>query len=217
VGWANSSLRFLHQLPLLPESLRKKAKGVVREDPLGAAFDSGLSHQGQREPQGATGSGDVPVRGASASASGGGSAAGGSGASTVVSLAVEASAEAMLVRLQALSWRRVDVSFKGAMFGFAHNNIQVRAGRAGPSWAWLPGHVSHVGWASGKGALARQFAPTAVHLSTPIGTAGSGTLRKRRTPGLTNRVDGIRAQETEAGSHHCPSPPPAGDAALHEL
>jgi hypothetical protein len=31
----------------------------------------------------------------------------------------------MLARLQQLPWRRVDVCFKGATFGFAHNNIQV--------------------------------------------------------------------------------------------
>lgn len=31
----------------------------------------------------------------------------------------------MLHRLQELPWRRIDVSFKGASFGFAHNNIQV--------------------------------------------------------------------------------------------
>eukprot|EP00879_Flechtneria_rotunda_P012727 GHRR01013291.1.p1 GENE.GHRR01013291.1~~GHRR01013291.1.p1 ORF type:complete len:777 (+),score=287.73 GHRR01013291.1:426-2756(+) len=31
----------------------------------------------------------------------------------------------MLHRLQELPWRRVDVSFQGAKFGFAHNNIQV--------------------------------------------------------------------------------------------
>jgi hypothetical protein len=27
--------------------------------------------------------------------------------------------------LQELPWRRIDVSFQGARFGFAHNNIQV--------------------------------------------------------------------------------------------
>lgn len=30
--------------------------------------------------------------------------------------------------LQELPWRRIDVSFQGARFGFAHNNIQVRRG-----------------------------------------------------------------------------------------
>lgn len=34
-------------------------------------------------------------------------------------------ASEMLRRLQSLPWRRIDVSFKGARFGFAHNNIQV--------------------------------------------------------------------------------------------
>lgn len=33
MGWANSSLRFLHQLPRLPPSA-KSAKGVVLQDPL---------------------------------------------------------------------------------------------------------------------------------------------------------------------------------------
>jgi hypothetical protein len=33
--------------------------------------------------------------------------------------------QAMLQRLQRLSWCRIDVSFQGARFGFAHNNIQV--------------------------------------------------------------------------------------------
>ncbi|KXZ40833.1 hypothetical protein GPECTOR_2047g1054 [Gonium pectorale] len=34
-------------------------------------------------------------------------------------------AEVMLRRLQRLPWRRIDVSFRGATFGFAHSNIQV--------------------------------------------------------------------------------------------
>jgi hypothetical protein len=38
VGWANSSLRFLHQLPELPDSA--PGKGVWREDPMLAAFDT---------------------------------------------------------------------------------------------------------------------------------------------------------------------------------
>ncbi|EFJ47651.1 hypothetical protein VOLCADRAFT_91609, partial [Volvox carteri f. nagariensis] len=38
VGWANSSLRFLHQLPQLPEAAVKAARGVVLQDPLMAAF-----------------------------------------------------------------------------------------------------------------------------------------------------------------------------------
>jgi hypothetical protein len=31
----------------------------------------------------------------------------------------------LLLLLQELPWRRIDVSFQGARFGFAHNNIQV--------------------------------------------------------------------------------------------
>ncbi len=38
MGWANSSLRFMHQLPELPGEA-KSAKGVVLEDALLAAFD----------------------------------------------------------------------------------------------------------------------------------------------------------------------------------
>ncbi len=34
-------------------------------------------------------------------------------------------AEVMLRRLQRLPWRRIDVSFGGAKWGLAHNNIQV--------------------------------------------------------------------------------------------
>lgn len=45
MGWANSSLRFLHQLPHLPEAALRRAKGVVREDPLRAAFDAGAAPQ----------------------------------------------------------------------------------------------------------------------------------------------------------------------------
>jgi hypothetical protein len=38
VGWANSSLRFLDELPALPGGEDAKAKGVVLEDPLETAF-----------------------------------------------------------------------------------------------------------------------------------------------------------------------------------
>ena len=39
MGWANSSLRYMHQLPALPVEIAAKAKGVVLEDALLAAFD----------------------------------------------------------------------------------------------------------------------------------------------------------------------------------
>ena len=39
VGWANSSLRYLHSLPRLPYE-HQSAKGVVVEDPLLSAFDA---------------------------------------------------------------------------------------------------------------------------------------------------------------------------------
>lgn len=35
--------------------------------------------------------------------------------------------DGMLHSLQSVPWCRIDVSFKGTWFGFAHNNIQVRA------------------------------------------------------------------------------------------
>jgi len=41
----------------------------------------------------------------------------------------------MLHRLQELPWRRIDVSFLGARFGFAHNNIQASA-------LWIDSSVS---------------------------------------------------------------------------
>jgi hypothetical protein len=44
VGWANSSLRFMHQLPTLPPAAAS-AKGVVLEDPLLSAFDTRCAHK----------------------------------------------------------------------------------------------------------------------------------------------------------------------------
>ncbi|KAL6763416.1 putative serine esterase-domain-containing protein [Haematococcus lacustris] len=58
VGWANSSLRFMHQLPRLPETAAS-AKGVVLEDKLLAAFD--VRFKQQAEPQRATSRSDLPV------------------------------------------------------------------------------------------------------------------------------------------------------------
>ncbi|KAK9842249.1 hypothetical protein WJX81_002631 [Elliptochloris bilobata] len=95
VGWANSSLRRLDQLPVLPP-LAAFARGVVLEDPLtGPAHDGGSRISGGGAFEGAGGE-------------------------------VGAQTAAMLERLQALPWRRVDVSFRGtSMPFFAHNLIQV--------------------------------------------------------------------------------------------
>lgn len=44
VGWANSSIRFLHQLPALPAQ-HTRARGVVLEEPFSAAWDLESSPQ----------------------------------------------------------------------------------------------------------------------------------------------------------------------------
>ncbi|KAG2488152.1 hypothetical protein HYH03_013295 [Edaphochlamys debaryana] len=184
VGWANSSLRFMHQLPRLPPQAAQ-ARGVVLQDPLLAAFD--VRHKPDREPQSAAGSADLPIdlppatasasastatstsaapanalgaakgpaspraasnaakpdsaaaalaaaayRGLASAGSGDygdsdstGAYGGGGGGAGPSPAATAARAETMLRRLQRLPWRRIDVSFRGALFGFAHNNIQV--------------------------------------------------------------------------------------------
>ncbi|KAJ9514012.1 hypothetical protein QJQ45_021103 [Haematococcus lacustris] len=203
VGWANSSLRFMHQLPRLPETAAS-AKGVVLEDKLLAAFD--VRFKQQAEPQRATSRSDLPVSvqtepanllshpltPTSASAAAPLAAAPHSSSpssclSTATTLTTsptrgqpltssrgtqpaalfpstaasqpdagqqaarspqvaqasvkqpnqgEAGApglgqrgrmvEEMLQQLQSLAWRRIDVSFRGAVMPFAHNHIQAR-------------------------------------------------------------------------------------------
>ncbi|GIL80454.1 hypothetical protein Vretifemale_9661, partial [Volvox reticuliferus] len=144
VGWANSSLRFLHQLPRLPPETAR-ARGVVMQDPLLAAFD--VRGKPEAEPQHAIDGGDLPIDLPPADAAdvdaarsenqkvtstckttdgGGGAVTADNGTSSVAATAATAAvAELMLRRLQRLPWRRIDVSFQGARFGFAHNNIQV--------------------------------------------------------------------------------------------
>ncbi|MEW5313156.1 MAG: hypothetical protein WDW38_004745 [Sanguina aurantia] len=119
VGWANSSIRFLHQLPALPAQTAR-ARGVVLEEPFSAAWDLGSSRRaGPDEP---TSVEDVPIERPG-------------DASAASSRESAEQASEMLRRLQSLPWRRIDVSFKGARFGFAHNNIQVTRSspRAGPA------------------------------------------------------------------------------------
>lgn len=144
----------MHQLPQLPPHAAK-AKGVVLADALLAAFD--VRFKPQAEPQAAQSDADLPVsspaaaaaqRSSTASAKGNGSSSssqdgnGVGGASGQDSSTQDgggqyndgqysgtqySQVEDMLVRLQSLSWRRVDVCFKGAVIPFAHNNIQVTA------------------------------------------------------------------------------------------
>ncbi|GLC52657.1 hypothetical protein PLESTB_000654200 [Pleodorina starrii] len=136
VGWANSSLRFMHQLPTLaPEAAR--ARGVVLQDPLMAAFD--VRSKPDAEPQRATGREDLPIDlpppppqqqqqqplGSGAPAAPADADASSAAEAAEAAAATAAMAEVMLRRLQRLPWRRIDVSFQGAVFGLAHNNIQV--------------------------------------------------------------------------------------------
>ncbi|GLI70839.1 hypothetical protein VaNZ11_015852, partial [Volvox africanus] len=58
VGWANSSLRFLHQLPRLPPETAR-ARGVVMQDPLLAAFS--VRGTPEAEPQRASDCSDLPI------------------------------------------------------------------------------------------------------------------------------------------------------------
>ena len=105
VGWTNSSLRFAHELPVLPDAGSKRGKGVVLEDDIWTAFHrSHHHHQDQGEPLDGS---LLALESATCSQEG-----------EVVS--------AMLKRLQRLPWRRIDVSFKGSAFSLmAHNHIQV--------------------------------------------------------------------------------------------
>ena len=94
--------------------------------------------------QSATSAADVPVEppplaatAAAAAAAGSSSSSASSGSSSSTATAAAAAADAatqageaalaevMLRRLQRLPWRRIDVSFGGAKWGLAHNNIQV--------------------------------------------------------------------------------------------
>ncbi|KAG1674863.1 hypothetical protein FOA52_015253 [Chlamydomonas sp. UWO 241] len=114
VGWSNSSLRFLHQLPELPKEVLRGAKGVVLEDDVLSAFDDRFKPTD--EPQAPLGNADVPVEPLSERRNGG---SGGSGST-------EDAAALMLTRLQRLPWRRIDVCFAGSPLAIlSHNHIQV--------------------------------------------------------------------------------------------
>ncbi|PNH09122.1 hypothetical protein TSOC_004283 [Tetrabaena socialis] len=188
VGWANSSLRFMHQLPTLPPEAGR-ARGVVLEDPLLAAFD--VRQQPDPAPHSATGPGwgDVPIdmprraegsrdasptaaatrprpAPSSAAAPSAAAAAGSGGSSSAAASA--AMAEMMLQRLQRLPWRRIDVSFGGALFGFAHNNIQVTR-------RWLNFEGMAV-----AGHLARQVAALEAQWQQREGREAGGTPQKQQ-------------------------------------
>ena len=107
VGWTNSSLRFVHELPQLPE-LSTGAKGVVLEDDIMTAFEVPSRPKPEEEEQPQP-SGRVSI--------------------TAGLEGNEADAHTvtiMLQRLQQLPWRRIDVSFKGSPLSImSHNHIQV--------------------------------------------------------------------------------------------
>lgn len=230
MGWANSSLRHLGSLPQLPPETHKSAKGVVREEPLAAAFHpqhwQQLAQQQLLQPGadaggagwhqlpsggGADGSGASSSGGSAAEQPAGGSGSSGGGAAADAATAGAAAAHqpvtrrlsleemsheveeaeaalasglagtdegpsssgggagsgsgvpleavggglrarevaAMLHQLQALPWRRIDVSFKGSSFGFAHNNIVgawvVWGGAAAESGACAGGRINLLG------------------------------------------------------------------------
>jgi hypothetical protein len=103
VGWGNSSLRFYHELPRLPTDSDSRGKGVVLQDDIMAAFQKAdIQHM------------DTSRSNSLQSFSSGGE-----------------SVEGMLIRLQQLPWRRIDVDFAGSNFSIlSHNHIQAR-------WNWI--------------------------------------------------------------------------------
>jgi hypothetical protein len=125
VGWANSSLRRPAALP----PLAGRGRGVVREDPLGAAWAEA------ERPAGLGGAedGGPALPAAEASGSGGGDSLTARGGSTLAAAAaapptgVDRHVEESLAALEALPWRRVDVCFAGAALPFmAHQHLQVQ-------------------------------------------------------------------------------------------
>mmetsp|Transcript_42024 Transcript_42024/g.125827 ORF Transcript_42024/g.125827 Transcript_42024/m.125827 type:complete len:311 (+) Transcript_42024:83-1015(+) len=179
VGWPNSSLRFLHQLPQLPDSATRQSRGVVLEDDVLAAFD--VRFKPQPEPQAPTSPADVPVahlrRGGGGGGGGGGEGAGAS----------EAMASAMLSRLQQLPWRRVDVCFSGSPLALlAHNHIQVTR-----RWLNFEGRDVAAHLADTLVALEEAAEQLAAH-DAPIaigqGTAGEGTAARLRAGRPTSAV-----------------------------
>ncbi|KAG2423781.1 hypothetical protein HXX76_015057 [Chlamydomonas incerta] len=189
VGWANSSLRFMHQLPRLP-SAAAAARGVVLQDPLLAAFD--VRAKPNPEPQSATSAADVPVEApppaaVAAAASGRGSSSSGNGNSGAAAAAADgaaaqageaALAEVMLRRLQRLPWRRIDVSFGGAKWGLAHNNIQVTRRWMNFEGMAVAAHVAEQVVALEQ-ALQQQEAGAAAVAASPAGRSSSSNSSSR--------------------------------------
>jgi hypothetical protein len=122
VGWANSSLRRPAALP----PLAGRGRGVVREDPLGAAWAEA------ERPAGLGGAEDAGPALPAAEAPGGAGGAGGRGDALAAAAAapptgVDRHVEESLAALEALPWRRVDVCFAGAALPFmAHQHLQVQ-------------------------------------------------------------------------------------------
>jgi hypothetical protein len=132
VGWANSSLRFQHELPALdahaPES---RVTGVAHEDAVEAAFacrngaadgeppatilhDDVASHAQAEQSQGSQGGGHQGAEARQQSLD------------AVIHASRAERAAAMLRNLKLVPWGRVDCSWRGARVRtFAHNHIQV--------------------------------------------------------------------------------------------
>ncbi|KAF6261528.1 putative serine esterase-domain-containing protein [Scenedesmus sp. NREL 46B-D3] len=101
---------------------------------LGSAGSGGSSVKGGAEAAATTAAAEADL---ASGLSGAGTAAAASSESAAEAVAADVASLAaggasrpqlvahMLHRLQELPWRRIDVSFQGARFGFAHNNIQV--------------------------------------------------------------------------------------------
>jgi hypothetical protein len=102
VGWANSSLRFQHELPALEAHQPGSATcGVAHEDPIKASFFGVGESAEQRLTQ--------AVR-----------------AEAVCNSSKTEKTMAMMKNLSSLPWGRVDCSWRGAKISvFAHNHIQV--------------------------------------------------------------------------------------------
>ena len=104
VGWSNSSLRFKHELPQLPNP-SARGKGVILQDDIMAAFRRDEAQTTSKSVL------DVSVQEENSKTG--------------------ESVEGMLIRLQQLPWRRIDVDFSGSPLSIlSHNHIQAR-------WNWI--------------------------------------------------------------------------------
>ena len=114
VGWSNSSLRFKHELPQLPKSARK---GVILQDDIMAAFQRDEAHTACKSVLDVSVQEDYSKRGESV--------------------------EGMLIRLQQLPWRRIDVDFSGSPLSIlSHNHIQARWNCINPNGRSVAVHLA---------------------------------------------------------------------------